>query len=110
MKNFIIHDENGNILSTGTCPDGDMKLQPLPGQFVIEGVANDVKHKIVDGKVVEKYPGEQPPQPPIVPYKNRPARISNDGLANLLKDIIDLNERVSKLESEVRNANVRPLG
>lgn len=101
MKQYIVYDDDGVILSTGVCPDRDFNKQARTGQHVIEGVANDVLQKVVDGKVVDKGPTEIPVNPPPTPFKNRPARISNDGLANILKDIIDLKNRISVLESEV---------
>ena len=52
--NYIVYDSDGEILRTGTCPTSMFILQASKGEFVIEGIANDVTQKIVDGKVVEK--------------------------------------------------------
>lgn len=51
MADFIVYDDNGNILRTGSCPSDMVQLQ---GDNVIEGKADDSIHIIVDGKVVDK--------------------------------------------------------
>lgn len=51
MKQFIVYDDNGKITRTGTCSDNDLLIQ---GDNVIEGVADDSLHMIVDGQVVDK--------------------------------------------------------
>lgn len=57
MKHFIIHDANGKILRTGSCPDDHIELQAQAGEIAIEGVANDIKHYIANGALVE-YPAK----------------------------------------------------
>lgn len=64
MKNFIVFDNDGNILRTGTCPDEDFKVQV---ENIIEGVANDTTQKIVDGRVVDKTPEEIERDNPTIP-------------------------------------------
>ena len=54
MKNYIIYNDAGDILSTGTCPDGFLENPVFPGEHIMEGIANDVLHRIVDGKIVAK--------------------------------------------------------
>jgi hypothetical protein len=50
---FIVYEAStGYILRTGVCPTGDLKLQQGVGEVAIEGVANDMEHKIKDGKIV----------------------------------------------------------
>lgn len=51
MKNYIVHDSEGNILKTGQCRDEDLSLQ---GELVIEGIADDAVHKIENGQVVDR--------------------------------------------------------
>jgi hypothetical protein len=51
MINYISYDDDGNILKTGKCREATMYLQ---GDNVIEGIADDSKHIIVDGQVVDK--------------------------------------------------------
>jgi hypothetical protein len=54
MKNFIVFSEDGEILRTGTCSDSHLPMQARDGESVIEGVADDSIHIIVNGKVQEK--------------------------------------------------------
>ena len=50
MKTFIVYDETGRILRTGTCADSDLLLQ---GQYVIEGLANDDSQYVSNGAVID---------------------------------------------------------
>jgi hypothetical protein len=54
MKNFIIYDINGVILRSGTCAEETFLLQVQPGEFLLEGVANDYDHMIINGEIVKK--------------------------------------------------------
>ena len=54
MKQFIVHDVEGNILRTGSCGDDDLILQAGDGEIVVEGVANDATQKFQDGVLVDK--------------------------------------------------------
>lgn len=60
--NYIVYDENGNILRTGYCPDDHLKFQAGPGEFVMPGEASDAQHMIRNGVVVDR-----PPQPVTAP-------------------------------------------
>lgn len=51
MKNYIVYNSNGEILRTGICPGQMVKIQ---GENVIEGVASDIEHKIINGEIVRK--------------------------------------------------------
>jgi hypothetical protein len=51
---YVVYISTGEIIKTGDCPDGMLEEQKGPGEFVIEGEANDITQKIVDGKVVDK--------------------------------------------------------
>jgi hypothetical protein len=51
MIDYISYDDNGRIIKTGKCKKQSMNLQ---GENVIEGVADDSIHIIVNGKVQEK--------------------------------------------------------
>jgi hypothetical protein len=53
MKNFIIYDHEGKILRTGTCPSDMLSIQPGNNEIVMEGEADDSKHYIKNGEVVE---------------------------------------------------------
>lgn len=59
MNQYIVFDAGGNILRTGSCPANHVNLQAGAGEYVIEGVAQDDLHMIVDGQIVDK-----PPPPP----------------------------------------------
>lgn len=55
MKNYIIYNSDGDILRVGICSnDNDFSLQAGEGEFILEGTANDVTQKIVDGQIVNK--------------------------------------------------------
>lgn len=50
MKNYIVYDEHGTILRTGTCVDSDFELQ---GELVAEGECkDDENYKFLDGELV----------------------------------------------------------
>lgn len=53
MKQFIVYNNEGEVLRTGSCGDGDFKSQSNgPNEFVMEGVADDRIHKVevIEGK------------------------------------------------------------
>lgn len=50
MKHFIVYDATGIILRTGRCHDDTLALQ---GELVIEGIADDSLHCIIDGQVTD---------------------------------------------------------
>ena len=52
--NYIIHDKDGNILRTGTCPVDMFSLQARQGETVMEGKANDIENRIINGKIIRK--------------------------------------------------------
>lgn len=54
MKSFIVYDVNGVILRTGICSEKSFEYQASSPDFVIEGKANDITQKIVNGAVVDK--------------------------------------------------------
>lgn len=52
--NYLVYDLSGKILRYGICPEGDFLHQASnPGETVMEGQADDSKHYIVEGKIVE---------------------------------------------------------
>ncbi len=53
MKNYIVYNLEGKILRTGSCPDDMMEIQAHENEFVMEGIADDVKHRIKDGEIIE---------------------------------------------------------
>jgi len=52
MKPFVVYDATGKILRTGIAPD--ISIQALDGEFVIEGEADLINDRVVDGVVVRK--------------------------------------------------------
>jgi len=56
--NYIVYNKDGNILRTGACPERMVQLQVGIDEFVIEGIANDMEDKIVEGKIVRKSEAE----------------------------------------------------
>lgn len=54
MKNYIVHNADGDILRSGCCNEADFDLQAGNNEFVIEGIADDDNKKIVDGQIVDK--------------------------------------------------------
>ena len=53
MKNYIVYNDAGKILRTGSCPESDFDLQAREGEHVLEGQANDSTQEIVDGAVAD---------------------------------------------------------
>lgn len=53
MKNYIVYNDLGKILRTGTCLDGDFLYQAGQDEYIIEGTANPDLYYIVDNAVVE---------------------------------------------------------
>lgn len=93
MKNFIVYNQKGKILRTGSCAENDFCLQVEESEFVMEGTANDITQKVefdgldVDGqpvnpRVVNKTPeeieAEKPPEPVPVPFEKLMAHITNE--------------------------------
>ena len=54
MKNYIIYNESGTILRTGICPENMVKIQAQKGEFVMEGKANDIEDRIINGEIIRK--------------------------------------------------------
>lgn len=54
MKNFLVYDDEGIILRSGYCKDGDLSMQAGAGEYVLEGVADDATKMVVDGQIVDK--------------------------------------------------------
>lgn len=58
MKQYIVHNGNGEFLRTGICPDDMFELQAQNDEFVIEGTANDIEYRVMDGKIIRKTEAE----------------------------------------------------
>ncbi len=111
MANFIAYDEKKQILRTGSAPLGMANMQAGPGEFVIEGVADDQTQKMefdgldesgrpINPRLVDKSPAEiladNPPLPPVL-EENKPANMTKGELAALVK-------RIENLENLTENA------
>ena len=59
MIKYIVYNNDGIILRTGTCLESDMHLQCGTDEYIMEGEADDVTQKILDGNIVDK--PESPP-------------------------------------------------
>ena len=79
MKNYIVYNTIGKILRTGVCGE-DVRSQAGENEYAIEGTANDVTQKIVDGEIVDKTPAEieaDNPAPIPLSLEKQPAHITN---------------------------------
>lgn len=54
MINYIVYNSDGDILRTGIAPESQVSLQAGDGEFTMHGVADDSKHKIEGGVIVDK--------------------------------------------------------
>lgn len=94
MKCYIIYDKNGKIIRAGSCPDSMFLLQVHNDEFIMEGTADNITQKIVDGKIVnktsEEIKADNPPLPEI-PKSKRPIMITNEQYQSIL-------DRLNKLE------------
>ncbi len=54
MKNYLVYNQEGKILRTGSCPDDMIEIQAQKDEFVMEGVANDIEDKIIDHQVIRR--------------------------------------------------------
>lgn len=83
MKHFIVHDAQGTILRTGSCPAHMLQDQAQPGETVIEGVADDTVHCIVKGKIQHKALLPRAPAPEPVPVP--PVQAQLDAIWSILE-------------------------
>jgi hypothetical protein len=88
MKKFVVYNEaTGLIVASGHCQDRAFVKQAGKDEVVMEGVASDVRQKIVDGKIVDKTLEEierDNPKTQPVPFEKRRANITNEQLQNIL--------------------------
>lgn len=54
MIDYIIYDDSGQILRTGKCPQSMLNAQCGENENIIQGIAQDDKHQIIDGLIVDK--------------------------------------------------------
>jgi len=96
---YIIYNKVGNILRVVECVPVIKHLQVKEDEFIMEGTANDVTQKVVNGKVVDKTPKEievvQPPEPRLLKEK-QPAYITNEQWQDVLKKLDKLETCLAK--------------
>ena len=94
MSNYTVFDPStGKILRSGTCQSRDVVLQANHGETVIQGEADDIKQKVVDGKIANKTQAEiDADKPPEVKPEDMPANITN-------KQWQDMQDRITQLEN-----------
>lgn len=65
---YIEYNNSGDIIRTGMCAASVIKKKKKDGLNIIEGEADDINYKIVDGKIEKKKPEEikKPPKPNFV--------------------------------------------
>lgn len=104
--NYVIYNKTKKILRLIDCSPTMSKLQTKDGEFILEGVANDVTQKVefdgfdvddqpIDPRVVDKTPEEieaTNPTLPEVPTGQRPAQITNEQWQTV-------QDRLNKLET-----------
>lgn len=94
MKNYIVYNTVGKILRVGVCSDQDLSLQKQKNEFVIEGIANDITQKIIDGEIIEKTLQEIDLEKPIpIPFDDKIINVTNKQYQNLL-------DRLNTLENK----------
>lgn len=116
MKKYTIYNGEGKILRSGFCATAAFEKKAGDGEFIIEGIGNDVTQKVTNLgqygmkpigflKIIDKTPEEmvgiEIPKLRSLPFGKQSAHITNEGLADILKDIEDLKSKISVLESEV---------
>lgn len=61
-KHFTIFDASGEILRSGSCPEGAFLLQAQPGEFIVEAESDPLKDA-VDPQTQQVVRGGRPPDP-----------------------------------------------
>jgi len=90
---YIIYSKVGKILRAVQCSPDLREQQIRKGEFIMEGVANDITQKIINGQVVDKTPGEiQKERPPVIPEDMKLANVTNGQWQKVL-DRINILER-----------------
>lgn len=52
MKHYIIYNNDGDILRTGTCQDADFDIQAKNVEHIIEGECHDdINYKVINGEL-----------------------------------------------------------
>jgi len=78
VKNYIVYNASGLILKTGTCAEQDFNLQANNDEFVIEGIADDSIHMIIDGKVCNQPEPDQPTDAELIAVVQANVRVKRN--------------------------------
>ena len=98
---FIVYGADKKIVMGGHCQESAFHKQANEGEFVLEGVANDITQKVefdgfdengqpINPRVVDKSSAEveiDNPKTKPKSFKKRPARITNEKLEEILARI-----------------------
>lgn len=109
MPQFIVYNKNKKIERTCSAPLGMANMQAGPGEFVIEGVADDRNQKMefdgldesgrpINPRLVDKSPAEilaDNPPPPVVADEDKPARLTKKEVDLLMKRVKLLEDKAS---------------
>ena len=109
MAQFIVYDQNKEVLRTGNAPLGMVNMQAGPGEFTIEGTADDRKQKMefdgldesgrpINPRLVDKTPAEierDNPPPPVIPDEDKPAQMTKKELALLMQRVKDIEDKAT---------------
>lgn len=105
MLSFIIYNKDEKILRIGQCSNKTIRLQVEEGEFVMEGVADDVTQKVefdgfdvkgqpINPRIVEKTPEEIKADKPIksepLPYEQHQANVTNEQWQDILDRLTEL--------------------
>lgn len=105
--NYIVYNITGKILRTVQCSPASSILQAKDGEFIAEGMANDVTQKIefngldekgqpVNPRVIDKTPQEIETDNPLIPEiskSKRPVIITNGQWDDIMARIESLEKK-----------------
>jgi hypothetical protein len=98
MASYYVYDPStGRILRAGCCPADMIEKQGRPGEseIAVEGVADDLRQKVVAGILRDKSSEEiEAAQPKPISYDDQPAGVTR-------KQWQDLQARLAALETKV---------
>ena len=108
MRKFIVFDSQDKILRTGSCQNSTFELQASnPGEYIMEGVADDATQKVkfdgfdekgqpINPRVVNKTHEEiEAAKPKPAPPKKQKAHVTNEKWQKVMN-------RLSALEKIIR--------
>ena len=105
IVDFVLYDEvTGDVLSSGQCSEESVQAvkdrAEVTNRLFMRGFGEQGTHKVIDGvltKVGNRVPRVSTYTAPP-PYGERRANITNDQLAAMIKQILDLEKAVEALQ------------